>query len=190
MAVGVWLFFNCMTIYTGYRGIVINRTGYCSSLRRIGVTSLVSACIIVMAACTGTSAVLRSIYEIMLMTALYYMCDVLEHLSVNEEAMKKNLGIKQEKVLSEWLQFRLAPEIGRKQAQKKLQEIFHKQEQHGGSFKNHLAADPVIAQLLEAEDFAMLEQPEKYIGRITDIIEEVLNQVKAARKNEPEELFP
>jgi hypothetical protein len=42
-----------------------------------------------MAACTGNSAVLRSIYEIMLMTALYYMCDVLEHLSVNEDAMKK-----------------------------------------------------------------------------------------------------
>lgn len=123
-------------------------------------------------------------------TALYYMCDVLEHLSVNEEAMKKNLGVKKEKVLSEWLQFRLAPEIGRKQAQKKLQEIFHKQEQHGGSIENLLAADPDIAQLLGADDYAMLEQPEKYIGRITEIIEIVLTRVTAARRNETEELSP
>ena len=188
-AMGVWLFFSCMATYTGHRGIVINRTGYCSSQRRIGVTSLVSACIIVIAACIGTIAVLRSIYEIMLMTALYYMCDVLEHLSVNEDAMKKNLSLKNEKILSEWLQFRLASEIGRKQAQKKLKEIFHNQEQHGGSIQNLLAADPDIGQLFGADDYAMLKQPEKYIGRITEIIETILTRVTAVRRNETEELI-
>lgn len=122
-------------------------------------------------------------------TALYYMCDVIEHLSVNEEAMKKNLGLKKEKVLSEWLQFRLAPELGRKQAQKKLKEIFHKQEQYGGSIEDLLANDPDTAQLLDADDYAMLKQPEKYIGRITEITETVLTRIKAARSNETEELY-
>lgn len=121
-------------------------------------------------------------------TALYYMCDVLEHLSVNEKAMKKNLSIKKEKVLSEWLQFRLAPEIGRKQTQKKLKEMFFKQEQHGSSFKSLLEADPDIAQLLGADDYAMLEQPEKYIGHITEIIETVLTHVTESRRNETEEM--
>jgi len=122
-------------------------------------------------------------------TVLYYMCDVLEHLSVDEEAMKKNLGVKKEKVLSEWLQFRLAPEIGRKQAQKKLKEIFHNQEQHGGSIQNLLAADPDIARVLGTDDYAMLKQPEKYIGCISQIIETVLTRATEARKNETEELI-
>ena len=71
-----------------------------------------------------------------------------------------------------------------------MKEIFHNQEQHGGSIQNLLAADPDIGQLFGADDYAMLKQPEKYIGRITEIIEIVLTRVTAARNNETEVLSP
>jgi hypothetical protein len=35
----------------------------------------------------------------------------------------------------------------------------------------------------------MLEQPEKYIGPISEIIDIVMAQVTSSRKNEPEELY-
>jgi hypothetical protein len=35
----------------------------------------------------------------------------------------------------------------------------------------------------------MLKQPEKYIGRITEIIETILTRVTAVRRNETEELI-
>jgi adenylosuccinate lyase/3-carboxy-cis,cis-muconate cycloisomerase len=121
-------------------------------------------------------------------TALNYMCDVLEHLNVNPEAMKKNLSINKEKVLSEWLQFRLAPVIGRKQAQKRLKEIFQAQAQQGESIEKLLAADSVISGILEPEDYEKLRHPEEYTGRIPEIIDRALARIMAARKNEPEEL--
>ena len=70
-----------------------------------------------------------------------------------------------------------------------MKEIFHNQEQHGESIQNLLAADPDIGQLFGADDYAMLKQPEKSIGCITEIIETILTRATAVRRNETEKLI-
>ena len=122
-------------------------------------------------------------------TALYYMCNVLQHLRINHENMKRNLNLQKEMVLSEWLQFRLAPSMGRQEAQKRLKEIFQLHRKNGGMLDTILAADQEIGKILGREDYEMLNSPEKYVGRISEIIDTVMEQVTSSRKNEPEELY-
>ena len=122
-------------------------------------------------------------------TALNYMCKVLKHLRINHEIMKRNLYLQKEMVLSEWLQFRLAPYIGRQEAQKRLKEIFQMHSKNDAKLETILAADQEIGKILGRDDYEMLNSPEQYVGRISEIIETVMAQVTSSRKNEPEELY-
>ena len=123
-------------------------------------------------------------------TALYYMCDILQHLKINHESMRRNLHLQKEMVLSEWLQFRVAPFMGRQAAQKRLKEIFQLHRENGGRLDTVLAADREIGAILGPDDYAMLDRPEHYVGRISAMIDAVLAQVLSSRNNEPEELYP
>jgi len=122
-------------------------------------------------------------------TALYYLCDVLQQLKVSDEAMMSNLHLQKEMVLSEWLQFRLAPHIGRQEAQGRLKEIFQLHRKNGGKLDTILAADQDIGKILGRDDYEMLSSPEKYVGRISAIIDAAMAQVASSRQMEPEELY-
>lgn len=121
-------------------------------------------------------------------TALQYMVKVLSGLEVREEKMKENLNLHKETVMSEWLLFRLATDIGKMEAQEKLHAIARKAAGENMTMKEALLQEPEIRSLLTDNDMDMLDHPEHYTGLAAELVEESLVTVMAQRETDPEVL--
>ncbi|HSH13445.1 MAG TPA: hypothetical protein VLA15_06840, partial [Desulfurivibrionaceae bacterium] len=121
-------------------------------------------------------------------TALNYTLQVIDGLGVNPERMLKNLTSQGELVLSEWLQFRLAANLGKMRAQEKLVELIALGNELGISLKEVLRNDPETSAVLGEEDFAFMDHPEKYTGLAESIVNDLLSDLRRQRDQDPGEL--
>ena len=121
-------------------------------------------------------------------TAVNYLIKIIDGLAVNEQAMKKNLYLQQNMVLSEWLLFKLASSIGKMKAQEKLHALLLKATGENRSLKDILAEDEEISRLLTPDDFASLDHPEQYIGLAFELVDDALAEITAQRQNDPKVL--
>lgn len=121
-------------------------------------------------------------------TALSYLVKILDGLVVLEQNMKKNLYLHKDMVMSEWLLFRLAPVMGKMEAQEKLHALLSKAGEGNSSLREMLNQDQEINPLLSDDDLQSLEYPERYVGHSVDLVEDVLAEISALRQNDPKVL--
>ncbi len=121
-------------------------------------------------------------------TAVQYVATVLEGLVVLEENMKKNLFMHSDMVMSEWLLFRLAPVMGRLEAQEKLHSLMGRAGEGNTRLKQELMQDQAIASWLDEDDMEMLDHPERYTGLAVEMVEDTLAQIAAQRERDAEAL--
>jgi adenylosuccinate lyase len=91
-------------------------------------------------------------------------------------------------VLSEWLLFRIGNAIGKMQAQETMRDLTHQARTNGTSLKECALADRRIAALLDDDDLAFLDHPEKYIGLAENLINDLLRDIAGQQANDPEGL--
>jgi adenylosuccinate lyase len=121
-------------------------------------------------------------------TAAGYLVQILQGLTVLEGNMRKNLYLHKELVMSEWLLFRLAPVLGRGTAQDRLHVLLRRAGEENLRLRDLLAADQEIGPLLTDDDWEILAHPERYTGLAVELVEEVLAQITAQRRLDPEML--
>jgi 3-carboxy-cis,cis-muconate cycloisomerase len=121
-------------------------------------------------------------------TALQYLLAITEGLKIREDRMLENLHLQKDKVVSEWLMFKLGSAIGKMRAQKKLSDIFARVDAAETTLEVALREDVELHSQLTVEDFAMLDHPEFYTGHAAAIVDAALEETLACRQNDPEEL--
>ncbi|NTV14775.1 MAG: adenylosuccinate lyase family protein [Desulfobulbaceae bacterium] len=121
-------------------------------------------------------------------TALNYILTVFSGLEVVQERMLTNLHQQGDLVLSEWLQFRLEPCIGKKRTQEKLAELMTQVKRNGATLSEGLRNDLELSAILGVEDFAFMEHPERYNGLSESIVNDMLHDLTNQRDQEPKEL--
>ena len=121
-------------------------------------------------------------------TALNYILTVFNGLEVMPERMVRNLHQHGDLVLSEWLQFRLGSSIGKMRAQEKLAELIDQVNRDGITLSEGVRKDQELSTILEPEDFAFMERPEKYRGLSETIVNDLLLDLTRQRNQEPSEL--
>ncbi len=102
--------------------------------------------------------------------------------------MAKNLTLHGDMVLSEWLLFRIGASIGKMKAQVVMQNLTGRARSETKSLKECVLTDQEIATLLDPDDLAFLDHPEKYIGLTENLINDLLRDISAQQANDPEEL--
>ncbi len=121
-------------------------------------------------------------------TALHYVASVLDGLVVREENMKKNLLLHKDMVMSEWLLFRLAPAMGKMEAQKRLHTVMRTAGEGKSSLKELLMRDQDMSPLLNEKDMEMLDHPEQYTGLAYELVEDCLAEIIFLREKDSEVL--
>ncbi len=121
-------------------------------------------------------------------TAVNYLNSILEGIEINKQRMLENLWLQKDKVLSEWLMFRLGEVFGKMKAQKKLHDIFAKMATSDVQMETALREDPELHNILTEEDYEVLDKPDQYIGQAEGIINTALDEVLESRQNDPEEI--
>jgi adenylosuccinate lyase len=119
---------------------------------------------------------------------LRYVLDVMSGLEVQADRMLKNLYLQKSLIISEWLLFRLSSTIGRMKSSEKLHELSNKAVETGTSFKEAVMADFEIGRILDQEEMAYLDHPERYIGHAVQIVDEVVEEVEKNRALDAERL--
>jgi adenylosuccinate lyase len=121
-------------------------------------------------------------------TALQNMLSVMTGLEVRVDRMKENLRLQGARVTSEWLVFRLSPQLGKMKSLERIHELANKAAQSSRTLKEALVDDPEIGPLLTPEDLAFLDRPEKYIGHAVEIVEHAVEDIERRRKDDPDGL--
>ncbi|OGR04075.1 MAG: hypothetical protein A2511_09205 [Deltaproteobacteria bacterium RIFOXYD12_FULL_50_9] len=121
-------------------------------------------------------------------TAVYYLVEVMRHLTVDSDRMRQNLYMQKEMVMSEWLLFQFGAQIGKMSAQEKLHGLIRKAQTENISLTELLANDALLGPLLNQEQLDFLNHPELYVGQALSLIEQTICQVEVERQNDPETL--
>jgi len=121
-------------------------------------------------------------------TALNYILNIFSGLEVAPAKMLTNIHKNGDLVLSEWLQFRLESDLGKKRAQEKMRVLIEQVTHDGISFIEGLQKDIELSELLNQEDFTFMERPENYTGLSTAIVDDLLLDINRQRQQEPCEL--
>ncbi len=121
-------------------------------------------------------------------TALNYLITVIEHLEIHPERMLKNLYSQKELVVSEWLLFKLAKQMGKTNAQEKVQAMIKLLANGDRIFKDILLEDPDIGPYLAGENLENLEKPERYCGLAAEIVDDTLRDIEAKQATDPRDI--
>lgn len=121
-------------------------------------------------------------------TAVHYLVNILDGLIVFDQNMKKNLFLQKDMVMSEWLLFRLAPVMGKMEAQEKLHVLLRRAGEENRDLREILAGDLEIGPLLTEDDLSAMDHPERYVGQAVELVNDTLADISALRKNDPEVL--
>ncbi|MFN2365104.1 MAG: adenylosuccinate lyase family protein [Desulfurivibrionaceae bacterium] len=121
-------------------------------------------------------------------TILNYIKQVIGSLEIIPENMEKNLKLHGDMVLSEWLLFRLGSSLGKLKAQEIMGDITGEARTSARSLKDCLLADDQTAALLNRDDLAFLDHPEKYLGQSENMINDLLGEISAQQAIDPENL--
>lgn len=121
-------------------------------------------------------------------TAVYYLNEVMQNLTVDSDRMLHNLYLQKEMVMSEWLLFQVGEQIGKMSAQEKLHELIRIACGGDISLKELLQNDAQLGPLLSQEQLDCLDHPEHYVGQSLSLIEQTISQIEVERQNDPETL--
>lgn len=121
-------------------------------------------------------------------TALNYLVNILDGLVVLEQNMERNLCLHKDMVMSEWLLFRLAPLMGKMEAQEKLHGLLRRVGEENRSLREILSADEDVSPLLNDDDLESLDHPERYVGQAVELVDDTLAEISALRQTDPEVL--
>jgi adenylosuccinate lyase len=121
--------------------------------------------------------------------ALNSMLTVMSTLELYPDRMLENLHLQGGPVTSEWLVFRLSPEIGKMKSLDKIHELANRAKKAGTSLKDAVMKDAEIGPLLTLEDLSFMDHPEKYTGHATEIVDHALAEIEEQRKKDPDELW-
>lgn len=99
---------------------------------------------------------------------------VTEHLSVRAENMEKNLFIQKGLLLSEAVMMNLSDTLGRQEAHEIVYRISMDVFEKGGTFKDALLAEPMIAAKFSVSDIDKMLEPHAYTGQSAAFVDRVL----------------
>ena len=115
--------------------------------------------------------------------ALENALKLMDGLQVNKERMRANLDMAGGMIMSEAVMMGLAPYLGRNQAHHVVFDACARAIQKGLSLKQAIMEDPHIIGKLEESHIDKLIDPANYLGVTSEMIDEVLCEVKASRNN-------
>jgi len=121
-------------------------------------------------------------------TAVHFVARILDGLIILEQNMKRNLFLHRDMVMSEWLLFRLAPVMGKMEAQEKLHELLRRAGKENSGLKEILMQDQTVGPLLNEGDMEMLDNPDRYTGLAAQLVDDSLSHIATCRKNDAEAL--
>ncbi|NAZ13079.1 MAG: adenylosuccinate lyase [Desulfurococcales archaeon] len=107
------------------------------------------------------------------------MIYLLDHLMINENAIRRNLEISRGAVMSENIMIRLVERgVPRHVAHKKLVELIREAEREGVDFKEILLRDDLVRKHLDSEEIDHLLKPESYLGSYRELIDRTIRYAK------------
>jgi adenylosuccinate lyase len=107
------------------------------------------------------------------------MIYLLDHLMINENAIRRNLEISRGAVMSENIMIRLVERgVPRHVAHKKLVELTREAEREGVDFKEILLKDDLVRKYLDSEEIDHLLKPESYLGSYRELIDRTIRYAK------------
>ncbi|MCW4015661.1 MAG: adenylosuccinate lyase [Candidatus Bathyarchaeota archaeon] len=114
---------------------------------------------------------------------LILMIKVLKGLQVDEARMRKNMDITQGRMMSEAVMLKLAKKgLGRQKAHELTRQLAIKSHNEQREFKDVLAENSTIKQLLSAKEIETVMEPQNYLGTVPKQIENVIKKTKKERK--------
>jgi adenylosuccinate lyase len=107
------------------------------------------------------------------------MIYLLDHLMINENAIRRNLEISRGAVMSENIMIRLVERgVPRHVAHKKLFELTREAERERVDFKEILLKDDLLRKHLDSEEIDHLLKPESYLGSYRELIDRTIRYAK------------
>ncbi len=115
---------------------------------------------------------------------LQLMINVLAGLEVDEERMKKNLGLTEGRVMSEAVMLALVGKgIGRQEAHELIRQLAIKSEVEKVPFKTVLLREKVVYDLFDEKEIDNMLNPENYLGTSVRQIERAIEKTIYERQN-------
>ena len=111
---------------------------------------------------------------------------LLDGLQINKVRMRKNLDMAGGMIMSEAVMMGLAPYIGRNKAHHVVFDACARANEEGLTLKQAVMEDPHINGKLEESQIDELIDPANYLGVTSEMIDEVLGEVKASRNKRAE----
>lgn len=114
---------------------------------------------------------------------LILMIRVLKGLQVDETRMRKNMEITQGRMMSEAVMLTLAKKgLGRQKSHELTRQISMKSHNEQRAFKEVLAENSTIKELLNADEIEKVMDPKNYLGTASQQIKQVIKKTKQERK--------
>ena len=110
--------------------------------------------------------------------SLEHSKQMLEHLEVDAEQMRKNLDFGGGLLMAESVMMGLATHIGREKAHKLVAELSMKAIESNISLKEVLVSDSRILEIVNESEIDSLLAPKNYLGNCNEMIDLVLDKVK------------
>jgi len=115
---------------------------------------------------------------------LILMIKVLKGLEVDEPRMQKNMEITQGRMMSEAVMLALAKKgLGRQKAHELTRQLAVKSHNEQRQFKEVLAENSTVKELLNIKEFEQVMDPRNYLGTAPKQIEQVIKKTKQERKD-------
>jgi adenylosuccinate lyase len=114
---------------------------------------------------------------------LILMIRVLKGLQIDEKRMRQNMNITQGRMMSESVMLTLAKKgLGRQKAHELVRQLAVKSHNEEREFKDVLAENSTINDLLTPEELEQVMDPQNYLGTVPHQIQRVIEKTKQERK--------
>jgi adenylosuccinate lyase len=114
---------------------------------------------------------------------LFLMANILSNLEVDEEKMKRNLGLTDGRVMSEAVMIALAGKgMNRQEAHELVRQLAIKSEGEKTPFENVLLKDKVVSHFLNKKEINAALDPENYLGTAVRQVELAVEKTMKERQ--------
>jgi adenylosuccinate lyase len=114
---------------------------------------------------------------------LALMTDIVSKLVVDEERMKKNIGLTQGRCMSEAVMMALTEKgMSRQEAHEHLRLLAIKSETEKQPFRTVLSEDKTVRKLLNRKEVNRTLNPRNYLGTAAKQVKRIINKTKKERK--------
>jgi adenylosuccinate lyase len=114
---------------------------------------------------------------------LFLMANILSNLEVDEERMKRNLGLTDGRVMSEAVMIALAGKgMNRQEAHELVRQLAIKSEGEKTPFADILSKDKVVSHFLNKREIDLALDPENYLGTAVRQVELAVEKTMKERQ--------